>query len=99
MLGQSRHASPLRGVKLFWRFGASLSRLVHYHCCVIDVVFGPSEAVTGDSEVLRLRPEAELTPEAVAVIGEQVRIRVLCWFARSGLIEPDDVREMFAWEN
>ena len=26
-------------------------------------------------------------------------MRVLRWFARSGLIEPDDVREMLAWEN
>ncbi|MGB5830761.1 MAG: hypothetical protein WBG92_02050 [Thiohalocapsa sp.] len=24
---------------------------------------------------------------------------VLRWFARSGLIEPEDVREMLAWEN
>jgi len=24
---------------------------------------------------------------------------VLRWFARSGLIEPDGVREMLAWEN
>jgi len=24
---------------------------------------------------------------------------VLRWFARSGLIERDDVREMLAWEN
>jgi len=24
---------------------------------------------------------------------------VLRWFARSGLIEPDDVRDMIAWEN
>ena len=44
-------------------------------------------------------PAAELTPEAVAAIAEQVRVRVLRWFARSGLIEPDDVREMLAWEN
>jgi hypothetical protein len=28
-----------------------------------------------------------------------VRVRVLRWFARSGLIEPEDVREMLAWEN
>jgi hypothetical protein len=28
-----------------------------------------------------------------------VRLRVLRWFARSGLIEPEDVREMLAWEN
>ena len=26
-------------------------------------------------------------------------MRVLRWFARSGLIEPDDVREMLAWGN
>jgi hypothetical protein len=32
-------------------------------------------------------------------IAEQVRIRVLRRFARSGLIEPDDVREMLAWQN
>jgi len=28
-----------------------------------------------------------------------VRVRVLRWFARSGLIDSDDVREMLAWEN
>ena len=48
---------------------------------------------------MRFRPAAELTPEALAAIAEQVRVRVLRWFARSGLIEPDDVREMLAWEN
>jgi hypothetical protein len=47
----------------------------------------------------RFRPAAELTPEAVAAITEQVRVRVLRWFARSGLIEADDVREMLAGEN
>jgi hypothetical protein len=48
---------------------------------------------------LRFLPAAELTPEALAAIAEQVRVRVLRWFARSGLIEPDDVREMLAWEH
>jgi hypothetical protein len=27
-----------------------------------------------------------------------VRVRLLRWFARSGLIELDDVRKMLAWE-
>jgi hypothetical protein len=45
---------------------------------------------------VRFRPAAELTPEAVAAITEQVRIRVLRWFARSGLIERDGIREMLA---
>ncbi|WPL22773.1 transposase [Thiorhodovibrio frisius] len=48
---------------------------------------------------MRFLPAAELTPEALAAIAEQVRIRVLRWFARSGLIERDDVREMLAWAN
>ncbi|MGB5736583.1 MAG: hypothetical protein WBM40_19300 [Thiohalocapsa sp.] len=38
---------------------------------------------------MRFRPAAELTPEAVAAIAEQVRVRALPWFARSGLIEAD----------
>jgi len=48
---------------------------------------------------VRFLPAAELTPEAVAVIAEQVRVRVLRWFARSGLIERGGVRDMRAWEN
>jgi len=52
-----------------------------------------------DPQAVRFRAAAELTPEAVAVIAEQMRVRVLRWFARSGLIAPDDVREMLAWEN
>ena len=48
---------------------------------------------------MRFRAGADLTPEALAAIAEQVRVRVLRWFARSGLIEPEDVGEMLAWEN
>ena len=48
---------------------------------------------------MRFRPAPELTPEAVAAIAEQVRVRVLRWFARTGLIEAEDVRERLAWEN
>jgi hypothetical protein len=45
---------------------------------------------------VRFRAAADLTLETVAAITEQVRIRVLRWFARSGVIEPEDVREMRA---
>jgi hypothetical protein len=48
---------------------------------------------------VRFRPAADLTPQAPAAVAAQVRVRVLRWFARSGLIEPDDVHEMLAWEN
>jgi hypothetical protein len=86
-------------VSFIHRFGASLNRHVHFHCCVIDGVFEPAEDAGDIPQSVRFRPAAELTPEAVAVIAEQVRVRVLRWFARSGLIEPGDVREMLAWEN
>jgi hypothetical protein len=48
---------------------------------------------------VRFRAAADLTPQALAAITEQVRIRVLRWFARGGLIEPENVPEMLAWEN
>ena len=54
---------------------------------------------SGISEAVRFRPAAPPTPDTVAAILEQVRVRVLRWFARSGLIEPHDVRDMLAWEN
>jgi hypothetical protein len=85
-------------VSFIHRFGASLNRHVHYHCCVIDGVFEPIEEAGDDPQAVRFRPATDLTPEAIAVIAEQVRVRVLRWFARSGLIERDDVREMLAWE-
>jgi len=62
-------------------------------------VFKPLEDAGDVLQSVRFRPAAELTPEAVAAITGQVRVRVLRWFARSGLIEADDVREMLAWEN
>jgi hypothetical protein len=86
-------------VSFIHRFGASLNRHVHYYCWVIDGVFEPVEEAGDTPQSVRFLPAAELTSEAVAVIAEQVRVRVLRWFARSGLIEADDVREMLAWEN
>jgi len=96
--GASSHAR-FGAVNFIHRFGASLNRHVHYHCCVINGVFETIEDAGEFPQSVRFLPAAELTPEAVAVIAEQVRVRVLRWFARSGLIEADDVREMLAWEN
>jgi hypothetical protein len=44
-------------------------------------------------------PATALTPQAIASVCEQVRVRVLRWFARSGLTDSDDVREMLTREN
>jgi hypothetical protein len=37
---------------------------------------------------------AELTPQAIADILEQVRVGAPRWFARTGLLERKDVRQM-----
>jgi hypothetical protein len=49
--------------------------------------------------VVQFRQAAALTPDAVASITEQVRRRVVRWFAHRGLLEPDDARDMLAWEH
>ena len=56
----------------------------------------PAEEAGDDTQAVRFRPASALTPAAVVAIAEQVRVRVLRWFARSALIERDDVREMRA---
>lgn len=54
---------------------------------------------------LRFHRAAALTLQDIAAIaiaiaiGEQVRRRVLHWFARSGLLDADDARDMLAWDN
>jgi hypothetical protein len=80
-------------VSFIHRFGASLNQHIHDHCCVIDGVF---ESVEEAGDIPHFRPAADLTPQGIAAIAGQVRVRVrvLRWFARSGMIEPDDVREM-----
>ena len=55
------------------------------------------EPAPDDGDAVRFRPAAELTPDALDAIAE--RVRVLRWFARSGLIDRDDVREMLTREN
>ena len=81
-------------VSFVHRFGASLNRHLHYHCCILDGVFEPLQAGG-----VQFRQASALTPEAVAVIEQQVRRRVLRWFSRHGLLDPDDARDMLAWAN
>ena len=95
-----QHTSPgaapgarFGAVSFVHRFWAALNRHVHLHCCVIDGVFEGG----ADGQV-QFRPAQALTPEALAAIAAQVRQRVLRWFARSGLIEPNDPRDLLGWD-
>jgi len=81
-------------VSFVHRFGASLNRHLHDHCCILDGVFEPLKAGG-----VQFRQSSALTPEAAAVIEAQVRRRVLHWFSRHGLLDPDDARDMLTWEH
>jgi hypothetical protein len=48
---------------------------------------------------VQFRQALALTPEEVAALSEQVRGRVLRWFARHRLLDRDDARDMLAWAN
>ena len=79
-------------VSFVHRFGAALNRHLHYHCCILDGVFEPLGAGG-----VQFRQAAPLTAEEVAGLCEQVRRRVLRWFSRHGLLDPNDARDMLAW--
>ena len=81
-------------VSFVHRFGSALNRHVHYHCCILDGVFVPR-----DEGSIRFLPAQALTPRDVAAIAEQVRRRVLRWFARRGLLDADDAHDMLGWDN
>jgi hypothetical protein len=81
-------------VSFVHRFGSALNRHAHYPCCVLDGLFEPLD----DGQV-QFRQALTLTAEDIADIGEQVRRLVLRWFARSGLLDTDDARDMLAWDN
>jgi len=81
-------------VSFVHRFGAALNRHLHYHCCILDGVFEP--LATGG---VQFRQVVALTSDAVASITEQVRGRVVRWFALRRLLDPDDTRNMLGWVN
>ena len=84
----------LGAVSFVQRFGAALNAPVHFHCCVIDGVFA-----TGEDGQVHFAEAAALTPEDLAAVQQQVRARVLRWFARAGLLDPTDVRDMAGWHH
>ena len=72
---QLRRSSPgasaqarFGAVSFVHRFGASLNRHLHYHCCILDGVFEPLQAGG-----VQFRQASALAPEQVAVIEDQVR--------------------------
>jgi hypothetical protein len=57
-------------VSFVHRFGASLNRHLHYHCCILDGVFEPP--ATGEVE---FRQAAALTPDAAGDRGQGTGVR------------------------
>jgi hypothetical protein len=84
----------LGAVSFVQRFGSALNAHLHFHCCVIDGVF----AVGEDGQV-HFAEAAAPTPEDLAAVQQQVRARVLRWFARAGHLDHADARDMARWHH
>ena len=67
---------------------------VHFHCCVIDRVFA-----LGEDGQVHFAEAGALTPEDLGAVQQQVRARVLRWFARAGTLDPADARDMAGWDH
>jgi hypothetical protein len=61
---------------------------------VIDGVF--TEDADGQVEFAET---AALRPEDLAAVQQQVRTRVLRWFARAGHLDPADARDVAGWDH
>jgi hypothetical protein len=77
---------------LYSASGRALNAHVHFHRCVIDGVFAMAE----DGQI-RFAEAAALTPDDLAAVEQQVRARVLQWFARAGHLDSADARDMAGW--
>jgi len=61
---------------------------------VIDGVFAAGE----DGQV-HFAEAGVLTPQDLVAVQQQVRARVLRWFARAGHLDPADARDMTSWDH
>jgi putative transposase len=74
------------------RFGSALNANLHFHCAVIDGVFG------AQGERVQFHEARLLCPADIAAVQRAARTRVLRLFARRGLIPPEAAAEMRQWE-
>jgi hypothetical protein len=81
-------------VAFIHHFGASLNPHTHFHVCVIDGVFEPDP-----KQGVRFIEMAELDADDAEAVQSQVRRRLLRAFARRGLLDQNDRKEMAQWDH
>jgi hypothetical protein len=55
--------------------------------------------VVGEDRQVHFAETGTLTPEDLDAAQQQVRARTLRWFARAGLLDPTDARDMLCWHH
>ncbi len=81
-------------VSFVQRFRSTLNAHVHFHCWVIDGVL----VAVADGQV-QFAEAAALRPEDLSAMQQQVRRRVLRWFARASHLDAADARDMASWDH
>ena len=95
ILSSSKHSPIPEGCRLgavtfIQRFGKALNPHFHFHSCIIDGVF--------DKEG-KFYPINALSPDEIQSVQEQIRKKVLRFFQRKGLLDPDAASDMLDWDN
>lgn len=91
-------SARIGAVAFIHRFGSSLNGHVHFHCCILDGVFEPAEAVDEVTGAV-FHAATGLDAAAIAKVQAQVRQRILRAFVRRGLLGKGDRDEMMGWEH
>ena len=81
-------------VAFIHRFGSSLNLHTHFHVCVIDGVFEPDP----QGGVLFSAVD-EVDAHDAEAVQARVRRRILRAFARRGILDKDDRKEMEQWDH
>ena len=87
-------AARLGAVAFIHRFGSALNAHLHFHCVVIDGVFGAT--ATGG---VVFHAATGLEANAIAQVQAPVRRRLLRVFVRRGLLPDDDAQAMGQWQH
>ena len=88
----SGNPTKIGGVSFIHRFGSSLNARPHFHCIIIEGVF-----VKDSDSQITFHKISSITEKDIQAVQERVRLRVLKYFKRSGLLEAHDVENMKTW--
>jgi len=76
-------------------FGSALNQHVHLHACVTDGVFKRST----DGDGVTFYAARPLTASDLTTVTQRVRLRLVRWFRREGVLSGEAAAHMLTWKH